>query len=183
MSFDFRIAFVALVVFWGCDAATDALKTPPEQPKVLDDAQARTTAITGAGKQCPACTMFTNADAELMLGAPVGPGETTGPLGTMCKWTSTSAPDTYLEIQIIDDVNYWAKRSLDPGYQPLDGIAKEAFVVPGLFGRGFDAQALTDKQVIAVGMNGGSASREAAVAALRTVVDRINKPTDKKPAK
>lgn len=177
MSFDSRIVVIAALLITGCSAEPDKPQSQSQASpeKALAEAEAHAKAITGNGKQCPACTMFTPADVELMLGAPVTAGETTGPLGTMCKWSGASDPETFFEIQIIDDVHYWAKRSLDPGYEKLDGIAKEAFVVPGLFGRGFDAHALTDKQIIAVGMNGGSASRDAAVAALRTVLERINK--------
>ena len=94
-------------------------------------------------------------------------------------WTGIADPEAHFEIQIIDDIQYWGKRSGDPGYEKLDGIGKEAFVVNGLFGSGFDAQAVTDKQIIAIGMKGGSAGRDAAVAALRTVVERISKAAGK----
>jgi hypothetical protein len=145
---------------------------PPQN--VAADAQARLKAITGGNTKSPACALFTQQEIQLMLGAPVSPGETTGPLGTMCTWTGSADENARFDIQLIDDVRYWAKRSGDPEYQKLDGIAKEAFVVKDFDG-GYAAYALTDKQIVSIGMRGGSSSRDAAVAGLRTVLDRLAK--------
>ena len=176
MSLDSRIVVLVALFITGCDATADPQPKPATaDAKALADAQAHAKAITGGGKQAPACALFTQQEISLMLGAPVSPGETTGPLGTMCQWTGSADPEVHFEIQIIDDISYWGKRSGDPGYEKIAGIGNEAFVVNGLLGSGFDAQAVTDKQIIAIGMTGGSASRDAAVSALRTVVDRISK--------
>ena len=111
-------------------------------------------ALKGGGKVSPICSMFTQQEVELMYGDHLKPGETAGPLGTACQWNAADG-EGYFQIQIIDDVKYWGKQSLSPGYEELKGIAKEAFVVPE-FGDGFTAQAVTEKQIVAIGMRGGS---------------------------
>lgn len=171
---------IALLVAVGCNQNSQqqpSAATPPStapQTAAAAAAQARLKAITGGNTKSPACALFTEQEIQLMLGAPVSAGETTGPLGTMCRWGGSADENAYFDIQLIDDVRYWAKRSGDPEYQKLDGIAKEAFVVKDFDG-GYAAYALTDKQIVSIGMRGGSSSRDAAVAALRTVLDRLAK--------
>jgi hypothetical protein len=146
---------------------------PVSEPEALAKAKEAEKALKVGGKVSPICSMFTQQEVELMYGARVKPGETAGPLGSACQWNAAEG-DGYFQIQIIDDVKYWGKQSLVPGYEELTGIGKEAFVVPE-FGDGYTAQALTDKQIIAVGMRGGATSRDAAVGALKTVLERLQK--------
>ena len=146
---------------------------PASQSDTLAKAKELEKAIKGGGKLSPICSMFTQQEVELMYGARLKPGQTAGPLGSACQWDAAEG-EGYFQIQIIDDVKYWGKQSLVPGYEELKGVAKEAFVVPE-FGDGYSAQAVTDKQIIAVSMRGGATSRDAAVGALKTVIERLQK--------
>jgi hypothetical protein len=175
--------FTLLTFALGCDqnAATpgSAQPQPTQSAPAVSESEALAKAkeaeksLKGGGKVSPICSMFTQQEVELMYGAHVKPGETAGPLGSACQWNAAEG-DGYFQIQIIDDVKYWGKQSLVPGYEELKGIGKEAFVVPE-FGEGYTAQAVTDKQIIAVGMRGGATSRDAAVGALKTVLERLQK--------
>jgi hypothetical protein len=177
-------ALCALLACVGCTntqqqqtpAATQQVAQDPNpisETEALAKAKELEKAIKGGGKVSPICSMFTQQEVELMYGAHLKTGETAGPLGTACQWNSAEG-DGYFQIQIIDDVKYWAKQSLVPGYEELKGVGKEAFVVPE-FGDGYTAQAVTDKQIVAIGMRGGATSRDAAVGALKTVLERLQK--------
>jgi hypothetical protein len=179
------IALGALVACFGCansqqqpqpaeaTAQTASDQKPVPESETLTKAKEADKATKGGGKVSPICSMFTQQEVELMYGARVKPGETAGPLGSACQWNAAEG-EGYFQIQIIDDVKYWGKQSLVPGYEELKGIGKEAFVVPE-FGEGYTAQALTDKQIIAIGMRGGATSRDAAVGALKTVLERLQR--------
>ena len=181
-NFPRSLGCIALLILpLGCsqNAATPgaAQQAQPAAPASKSDDLAKgkdlEKAIQGGSKSSPICSMFTQQEVELMYGAHLKPGETAGPLGSACQWNAAEG-DGYFQIQIINDVKYWAKQTLAPGYEELKGIGKEAFVVPE-FGDGYNAQALTEKQIVAVGMRGGATSRDAAVGALKTVVERLQK--------
>jgi hypothetical protein len=125
-----------------------------------------------ADKKCAACALFTEQDVQLMLGARVSPGKTND---TTCKWTVADDDKTYLSIRIDDDTHYWpTDLSTFPEYQEAKGVGKKAFAFRYRDG-GYAGMALTEKQVVMIIMRGGSSSRDAATAALRTVLDRLAK--------
>lgn len=157
-----------IVIAIGCSKSPE-----PKLPEAVAEAQALAKAISGSDKPSPICAMFTPAEIELMLGMPVKPGETAGPLGTGCQWNASTGEGGFLQISVIDELKMWAKQSLSPGYEHLPGVAKDAFVVPEL--NGYVAQALTDDHIVAIAMTGGSTSRDAAVGALKTVLERLQK--------
>ena len=84
---------------------------------------------------------------------------------------STSDMAIYAQIQVIKDTSYWNRPTMAAGYEALSGIGKEAYVVPEA--GGWSAGALTDTAVVIVAVNGGTSDRAAAVAFLRTVLERL----------
>ncbi len=114
--------------------------------------------------------MFTVDEVQELLGAPVGPGEDAA-LGTGCQWSGDSSADaTYLQIQVIEDPSYYVEQSLGDGFEQVSGIANAAFVIPELGGWAGGAQ--SDSSTYAVAVNGGTASKEAAISLLRQLVER-----------
>jgi hypothetical protein len=119
------------------------------------------------------CSLFTTAEIKELLGAPVGDGKVAGPLDSACQWDGNSAGDegVYAQIQLINDTHYWEKHSGAKGYEVLPGIGKEAFVASSL--GGWEAGTVTDKAVVFVSLNGGSASRDTAVKFLRSSLEKL----------
>jgi hypothetical protein len=132
------------------------------------------TTTTNATPANKLCSLFTAAEIEEVLGAPVGEGHVAGPMGSACQWDGSNAGDEAVnaQIQLIDDTRYWEKHTGAKGYELLHGIGKEAFVASSMFG-GWEAGTLTDKAVVFVSLSGGSASRDTAVKFLRTSLERL----------
>ncbi len=116
------------------------------------------------------CALFDPEEIQELLGARVGDGQTAGPLGTACQWDGNE-DGVYVQIQVLAGTEYWEKPSLAPGYQAIEGLGHEAYVVPDL--GGWRAGALTDDAVAIVSMNGNSADRERTVKLLRRLMARM----------
>lgn len=117
------------------------------------------------------CALFTTAEIKEFLGASVGAGRMAGPAGTACQWSGTGEGlAIYAQIQIIKGTEYWTTPSKAKGYESLNGIGKEAYVVPE--GGGWAAGALTESAVLGAALSGGSANRENTVRLLRAVLAR-----------
>jgi hypothetical protein len=115
------------------------------------------------------CSLFTAAEIKALLGASVGDGKVTGPLGSACQWDGTEG--VYAQIQLINDPQYWEKHTGAKGYAVLRDIGKEAFVASAL--GGWEAGTVTDKFVVFVSLSGGSASSDSAVGFLRRTLERL----------
>ncbi|MFL6230287.1 MAG: hypothetical protein ACJ741_16055 [Pyrinomonadaceae bacterium] len=152
--------------------ACSSVKEPAGSAKSPDTPSVGSTGST-AGATNRLCSLYTAAEIKEILGAPVGGGETAGPMGTACQWNGSSAGDdgVYAQIQLINDTRYWEKHTGAKGYEVLRGIGKEAFVATSL--GGWEAGTVTDKAVLFVSLNGGSASRDSAVKFLQTTLERL----------
>lgn len=117
------------------------------------------------------CSLFTREEIEELLGTPVENGDVAGPLGTACQWNGSADDSAYAQVQVISDTTYWEKPTLAEGYEQLDGIGKEAFVVPEL--GGWRAGAVTDASVIMVSVSGGTSNRDTAIRLLRSSLERL----------
>jgi hypothetical protein len=117
------------------------------------------------------CSLFTREEIQELLGTPVEAGDVAGPLGTACQWNGSADDSAYAQIQVLRDTSYWEKPSLAKDYETLDGIGREAFVVPEM--GGWRAGALTDAAVIMVSVNGGTVNRDTAVQFLRSGLERL----------
>ena len=119
------------------------------------------------------CSLFSAAEIKALLGASVGDGKVTGPLGSACQWDGSSDGDepVYAQIQLINDPQYWEKHTGAKGYAVLRDIGKEAFVASSL--GGWEAGTVTDKFVVFVSLSGGSASSDSAVGFLRRTLERL----------
>jgi hypothetical protein len=115
------------------------------------------------------CSLFSAAEIKALLGASVGDGKVTGPLGSACQWDGTEG--VYAQIQLINDPQYWEKHTGAKGYAVLRDIGKEAFVASSL--GGWEAGTVTDKFVVFVSLSGGSASSDSAVGFLRRTLERL----------
>ena len=117
------------------------------------------------------CSLFAREEIEGLLGTPVENGDVTGPLGTACQWNGSADDSAYAQVQVISDTSYWEKPTLAKGYEELDAIGKEAFVVPEL--GGWRAGAVTDASVIMVSVSGGTSNRDTAIRLLRNSLERL----------
>jgi hypothetical protein len=115
------------------------------------------------------CSLFTAAEIKALLGASVGDGKVTGPLGSACQWNGTEG--VYAQIQLINDPQYWEKHTGAKGYAVLRDIGNEAFVASSL--GGWEAGTVTDRFVVFVSLSGGSASSYSAVGFLRRTLERL----------
>ena len=115
------------------------------------------------------CALASSAQVSAAAGHAVGDGTTTGPLGSVCEWRSTSDSTISVNIQKFDK-HYWSPERMADGYRKIGGIGEKAFAVPEL--GGWKACALSGKNVVCVNMNGGRASADAASALLTTSLQR-----------
>jgi hypothetical protein len=155
-------------------AASASAAASPETAASADAAaspDSATGAIAASADSSPLCGLFTAQEIEATLGAPVGAGSVAGPLGTACQWNGSSSDATYAQIQVIEDESYWSAPTLGEGYEELSGIGQEAYVIPEL--GGWTAGALTDKGIVAVALNGGTASHDSVIQFLRDVIARL----------
>lgn len=132
---------------------------------------------TAAGSKAPnastnrLCSLYTSSEIKSILGAPVGEGQAAGPMATACQWDGTGADGVYAQVQLIPGADNWEKHSGAKGYEVLPGIGKEAFVAMAL--GGWEAGTVTDKSVVFVSLNGGTASRNSAVAFLKQTLQKL----------
>lgn len=156
-------AFLAACGSGGQSAAPAGSSSQTSVPAATPDG-------TNGGVANAYCALFTVAEVETILGAPVGAGHDAA-VGTGCQWDGdSSVTATYLQIQVIDDPSYYVEQTLGEGFERLSGIGKAAFVVPEL--GGWSAQAQTDAKTYAVSVNGGTATKETAISLLKTLMER-----------
>jgi hypothetical protein len=117
------------------------------------------------------CALYTPSEISGILGATVGDGEAAGPMATACQWSPKASGDVFAQIQIIPGTKYWEKHTGAQGYEVLKGIGKEAFVAMAL--GGWEAGTVTDNTVVFVSLNGGTASRNSAVAFLKSTLVKL----------
>lgn len=173
----FALVVVLGVILAGCGSAggpspASSTSTSPPGSASAGPASPGAPAASGsaAAASNPLCDLFTVDEVQELLGAPVGPGEDAA-LGTGCQWSGDSSADaTYLQIQVIEDPSYYVEQSLGDGFEQVSGIANAAFVIPELGGWAGGAQ--SDSSTYAVAVNGGTASKEAAISLLRQLVER-----------
>jgi hypothetical protein len=166
-----QIIFILLALtLTGCSGGKDpstSVKSPGNSANKPRNGE--TTAATSR-----LCSLFTAAEIQELLGAPVGEGQVGGPQDSACQWDGSDGGDQSInaQIQLINDTRYWEKHTGAKGYEVLHGIGKEAFVAMSMFG-GWEAGALTDKGVVYASLSGGSASRDNAIKFLRTSLERL----------
>jgi hypothetical protein len=123
--------------------------------------------------------MFPKGDISTLVGAKVGNGETSGPLGSACSW-SYEESSGYVMIQQLSS-DYWNPPIGCPDWpkcpegRAVPGIGDQAYVGPGLLG-GWDAGVLLGDTMIIAGVNDGSESNdtsEQAIALLKETVKRL----------
>jgi hypothetical protein len=151
-------------------AASTTASTPPSAPAGEASPDESAPGGSAVAASNPLCGLFTTDEVQTMLGVPVGPGEDAA-LGTGCQWSGDSTLNaTYLQIQVIDDPSYYVEQSGGEGFEQVSGIANAAFVIPELGGWAGGAQ--SDSSTYAIAINGGSASKDAAISLLRQLVER-----------
>jgi Protein of unknown function (DUF3558) len=152
-------------------ASTASIGSAAPPSASADQASPDAPAASGsAAASNPLCDLFTIDEVQALLGAPVGPGEDAAQ-GTGCQWSGDSSVDaTYLQIQVIDDPSYYVEQSEGDGFEQVSGIGNAAFVIPELGGWAGGAQ--SSSSTFAVAVNGGTASKEAAISLLRQLVER-----------
>ncbi len=116
------------------------------------------------------CSLYTPSDIKGILGVEVGAGEAAGPMATACQWNG-QGDGVYAQVQLIPGADNWEKHTGAKGYEVLPGIGKEAFVATSL-GR-WEAGTVTDKSVVFVSLNGGTASRNSAVDFLKQTMAKL----------
>ena len=115
------------------------------------------------------CALLTRDEAAKALGAPVDAGATAGPLGSACQWNKTGG-NGHVQVQVVRPQD-WSPPKLAPKYKKVAGIGKAAYTDEEL--GGFTAAAVTDRNLVAVELSGGTASRETATALLKAVLARV----------
>jgi hypothetical protein len=124
---------------------------------------------TQAANAWDRCALLTQDEATKALNTPLKSGVAAGPFGSACHWSGEHDRNTYVQLQVIDNPSYWSPPH-GAGCKKISGIGRDAYTCPEH--AGFVAATVTDKQVVAVSLAGGSASPEAAVALLSTVLRR-----------
>jgi hypothetical protein len=125
------------------------------------------TALTRATGPEDPCLLFTQAEIETLLGAPVKAGSASM---AGCQW---SAPDHEVsaQIQIIEDTSYYEPHKGAKGYEELSGV--------GLYGwSGFEldswvASSNTGRFVLLTMVTGAKADRSTAVKFLSLLAERV----------
>ena len=84
-----------------------------------------------------------------------------------------SASDSTIDVRIQKmPKEYWSPERFAQGYRKIAGIGEKAFSVSEL--GGWKACALSSKNVVCVGMDGGRASADAASALLKMSLQRAS---------
>jgi hypothetical protein len=157
-----------LLVLAGC---SDAGGQASEDTAHAGDDATATQTVGGSARAEGPCALFTREEITRIAGRTVGDGIIGAPGNTGCQWDSAQDEETYVGIQVISDTQYWEPRHGVQGYQTHDGIAARAFTAPEM--GGWLAGAMTDTRVAYASINGVNASRENALAFLKTLVDRL----------
>ena len=121
-----------------------------------------TTRLVTASAQANLCSRFSTAEITKLLGTPVESGEPLAP-GTGCQWFGKDE-ESYVIVQVADTGN-WIDPRQAPGYEVIEAIGKRAYSHPEE--GGWRAMSLTDRNVFAVVLTGGSANRASAITILR----------------
>lgn len=167
-----RLTLLTIAVFaLGLTACGGGGDDEDAAAKVLGRVTSVTTGSGSGGSTTDLCETYSALEIEQRIGIPVEDGSVAGPGGTACQWDAKDEDGAHVQIQVIDDTQYWEKPSLAAGYEEKTGIGTEAFVVPEL--GGWKAGALTDASVAYVSMVGGSSSEDTTVELLRDLLDRL----------
>lgn len=117
------------------------------------------------------CPLFTREEIGALLGTPVEAGY---PAGVMmdksCQWDGSTDDDAVAHIQWLP-VDAWTPPKGARGFERVDGIGRDAYVVPEL--GGWAAGALRDDDGAAVSVAGGTSTRETALDLLRELLARL----------
>jgi hypothetical protein len=117
------------------------------------------------------CPLFTREEIGALLGTPVDAGY---PAGVMmekaCQWDGSTDEDAVAHIQWLP-LDAWTPPKGARGFEQVDGIGREAYVVPEL--GGWAAGALRDDGGAAVSVAGGTSKRETALELLRELLARL----------
>ena len=163
-----QIGFLFLILTMsGCSIVKESAEpAKPPTKSTSGNSQTNTTPTSRL------CALFTAGEIKELLGAPVGEGYVTGPMDSACRWDNDRSDESavYAQIQMVG-TEFWEKHSGAKGYEVLNGIGKEAFVASSL--GGWEAGTVTDKAVVFVSVNGGSANRDTAVKLLRDTLGRL----------
>jgi hypothetical protein len=160
------LLIVMLPVMGACSGSKAGSDTATVAASPATEASASTSASTNK-----ICALYTPSEISGILGATVGDGEAAGPMATACQWSPKGSGDVFAQVQIVPGTRYWEKHSGAKGYEVLKGIGKEAFVAMAL--GGWEAGTVTDNNVVFVSLNGGKASRDAAVAFLKQTLAKL----------
>jgi hypothetical protein len=125
--------------------------------------------LTAAGTESAACKMFSRAEISAALGAAVGEGYTSGPLGSACSWDVKGNDEQSVMVQIVSR-DYWEDGTRAEGAEALTGIGEKAFIGPWI--GDLRAGALTAKGAVYV----MSPKREASIVLLRQAAERMPTP-------
>ena len=123
--------------------------------------------LTGGGDS-PMCKLLTKQQIGAALGAAIGDGYTSGPLGSGCSWP-IQGQDRSVMVQVVPR-DYWEDGTRQPGGEALEGIGEKAFVGPWL--DDYRAGALTANGAVYV----ISPSKSASVKLLQDVATRVPPP-------
>lgn len=114
------------------------------------------------------CKLCTNQEIKDLLGAPVNPCLPISNSATdQAHWDGTNV---FAQVRLIKDVKEWHHFKDGKNYEALTGIGKDAFVVSDV--NGWNARALTDKEIMVIDIGGPQADRDRAVKLLKMVVER-----------
>lgn len=117
------------------------------------------------------CSLFTREEIGALLGTTVEAGY---PAGVMkdkaCQWDGSADEDAVAHIQWLP-VDAWTPPKGARGFERVNGIGREAYVVPEL--GGWAAGALRDDDGVMVAVAGGTSTRETALELLRELLSRI----------
>jgi hypothetical protein len=136
-----------------------------------DDARSTADALTGdavgAATENPNCRLFTLAEVERYLGEPAEPGRNAGQ-GNACQWVSQDEEGDVM-VSVLPRDAYVAPRGAQ-GFEAVQGIGSEAYVVPEL--GGYAAGAIVGEEAVIVSLTGQNASRATAVELLENTIAR-----------
>lgn len=137
---------------------------------VAKSSQRENQSVRVAEKSPPSklCGLFTATEMSQRLGTPLEPGRVAGPFGTACQWSGAGDNgNAFVQIQVLQGDHF----ETSPDAEKLTGIGKKAMV--GREFTGWTARVLTETSTVMVSINGGTASRDSALALLRETLARM----------
>lgn len=117
------------------------------------------------------CTWFTAAEIGDRLGTRVRDGQVAGPLGTACQWEGVTDSKAFVQIQVVREVSFWTVPRGLADLAMLNGVGKEAYVVPAE--GGFKAAGLLENAFVSVFVGGATANRAVAERLLVDTLSRV----------